>query len=208
MGFPRVRAADFRRLVAKPVFHMSEPAWKVMQSRLAARGDFEAAGVLPRGGHNEVLKPEGCAVLMLAAMMPQPNALGLAQHIRRRFQAEATSACPITRATRYGDALTRCLADPNLARHLDLVELAHDFAAGRLLWKHYRPSEFMEGTDQHEWRLRHDAANSRFGIGALKFTLLHGAAVAEIARALAADVAADRSRRVSAPNLQLGGLRT
>src|SRR5262249_55232358 len=158
----------------------TEKSWRTMQRRIASRGDFERFGLVPSvsGAHfTRSLTPEGIAVLLMAAAMPMPNALGLAQHVRRRFNAEAVTPCRITRATRFGDALSRCICDPDIARPLGLAEIAHDFASCRLVWQHHEPSEFMEATDRHEWQLRRDAANSGFGIGCLKLSLLPGAVI-------------------------------
>src|SRR5262249_43316989 len=129
MGLLRVRSADLCRIAAGPLFHMTEKSWRTMQRRIASRGDFERFGLVPSvsGAHfTRSLPPEGIAVLLMAAAMPMPNALGLAQHVRRRFNAEAVTPCRITRATRFGDALSRCICDPDIARHLGLAEIAHD----------------------------------------------------------------------------------
>jgi len=185
--------SDFRRLVARPLFHMTEAQFRVYQTKLSVVEQLKPLDLKPgtRGGGLAIVTPatpSNCALLMIGAMIGNPN-VSLGERVWRRWAARATIPCKVTGKRAFGEALAALLGSLDLAERIDggTVEVTKEFAAGRLLWPDRTTSEFIAGTDAHEWRVRMDAANSRFGIGMLSFALLPGSAAAQIARLLVSD---------------------
>lgn len=185
-----MRTIEFRLALADPLFHMDEANFKNMVGTLAADPRIAALGLSTgRGTAYPTLTPSGCAVLVLAGAFGRRH-VDMPTLVMRRWDAGALAPCPKTGESTFGPALTRCLEDPPLARRLGIVEVALDFGAGKLCWRDGTETEFMQGSDAHEWRKRYATANSPFGIGTLRLALIPGPAIAWLATRLPEDASA------------------
>jgi hypothetical protein len=135
---------------------------QLMQARLTAGGEFEALGLvrLGKGTISLSASPPIVALMTIAGMLDSSTSAGFSKRVGQRWRAESVGCCRVTGESALGPALARCFTDVYLARRVAMLEVALDYAAGKLIWDGgTSETAFMEGTDESEWRLHYQTAN-------------------------------------------------
>lgn len=153
--------ADFRREVA-PRLNRTDDGLRIVQQRLYGSPALVADGLhrqrrisrndAPSDGRPTVT-PNTAAMLLLAGL-----ARGDDRKVAKRVEelwgaryAPAGKVCPVTRVAAGGKAIAALLADPDLCRELECLEIVDEVASLRLVWDDGTHSTFAS-SNKPQWQ--------------------------------------------------------
>lgn len=184
-----MQLAEFRRTVVAPALNRTDDSLRVLQQRLYRSPMLAADGMGGRrAAHSDsglTVTPNAAAMLLLAGLGGREE-LKIAKRVEELWAARYSPAgkvCPVTRVAAGGKAIAALLADPDLCRELECLEIVDEVASLRLVWDDGTHSTFAS-SNKPEWQQGMRKAMAR---GPLHITRFLGAELGAIALLLKRD---------------------